>query len=352
MKTILHIAEPFATGVFMFVVNLANEQCKKYNVVIAHGMRPLTHSNYESFFDKRIKLVKVENFRMKIDIMRDIAAIKEVSTIIKDVKPDIIHMHSSMSGVIGRIAAFKTGIPQFYSPHGFSFLKLDDSKIKRFVYKTIEFLFSKMNCIIVASSRGEYVEANKITKKTVLINNGINIKQLDDYLNCSSKNERLKICTLGRILDQKNPTQFNHIADNFKDLEFTWIGEGELKNLLTSENIRITGWGPREEALQEMSNADVFILTSLWEGLPLSLLEAMYLKKICLVSNVIGNKDVIVSKKNGLICNNTEDFVLFLKDILFNKEKYLTLAEQAHIDVENEYSIDKMNNEYLKLYNI
>lgn len=77
------------------------------------------------------------------------------------------------------------------------------------------------------------------------------------------------------------------------EINFIWIGEGELKTELTSPNITITGWIKREEALRIIRNVDFFILPSLWEGLPISLLEAMYLRKICLVSDVIGNRDVI-----------------------------------------------------------
>ena len=58
-------------------------------------------------------------------------------------------------------------------------------------------------------------------------------------------------------------------------------------------------------------SADVFLLTSLWEGLPVSLLEAMYMKKPCVVSDVIGNHDVIENGRNGFICGDTPCAVLF-----------------------------------------
>ena len=57
------------------------------------------------------------------------------------------------------------------------------------------------------------------------------------------------------------------------DVKFLWIGDGELRNELKSPNINITGWVNREEALKISMNTDVFILTSLWEGLLLVFLK-------------------------------------------------------------------------------
>lgn len=104
---------------------------------------------------------------------------------------------------------------------------------------------------------------------------------------------------MGRIGFQKNPKMFNEIAKSLPELEFTWIGDGELRKELTSPNITITGWKERKEVLKILNDNDIFILLSLWEGLPISLLEAMYMKKVCIVSDVIGNRDVTENGKDG-----------------------------------------------------
>ncbi|GHN40363.1 glycosyltransferase [Lactobacillus delbrueckii] len=92
------------------------------------------------------------------------------------------------------------------------------------------------------------------------------------------------------------------------NLKFLWIGDGELRSELTAPNITVTGWLTHHEALKYSLNSDTFMLTSLWEGLPMSLLEAMYMKKLYVVSDVIGNHDVINDGVNGYVYQTVNDF--------------------------------------------
>ena len=135
------------------------------------------------------------------------------------------------------------------------------------------------------------------------------------------------------------------------ELEFVWIGDGELRAELIAPNIVVTGWKTREEVLKIMYDINIFILPSLWEGLPISLLEAMFLKKICLVSNVIGNRDVIKSEENGLICNTAIEYAENIHNILNGKIDGGRLAENAHQDVLHNYNADLMSEKYSEIYN-
>ena len=243
----------------------------------------------------------------------------------------------------------------FYNPHGFSFLKLDDSKIKRMMYKAIEkgTAIVNMKCTIIGCSNGEYQEAKKLNKNAICINNGINIKKLKaetiDLVEKKIDYKHLKICTVGRIGFQKNPKVFNEIAEKFPGIQFTWIGDGELKNALTSPNIKITGWLDRKGVLKELNNNDVFLLPSLWEGLPISLLEAMYMKKICIVSDVIGNRDVIKNKINGYIATNLNEYINAINDVIQIKDARKILQKEVE-EIQQQYNTNIMIKKYKKEY--
>ena len=112
---------------------------------------------------------------------------------------------------------------------------------------------------------------------------------------------------------------FNRIAESFPEWKFIWIGDGDLRSELTASNIEITGWMDREEATEQLARADVFLIPSLWEGLPVALLEAMYQEKLCIASRVIGNRDVMINGENGFLADRYEDYVRILKDVSSGK---------------------------------
>ena len=355
-KKVLYLVEAFGGGVFTFLVDLANGVSDEYDVIIGYSKRKQTPNDFKKYFSKNIKFIEIKNFTRNIGI-KDIMACKEIRNIIRKEKPDIVHMHSSKAGIIGRLVISNKNRKLLYTPHGYSFLKQDDSKIKRYLYKLIEkgVAIYKRKCIIIACSKGEYEESLKISKNSTYVNNGVNIREIEQLIKVHKERKfdinNLKICTVGRIEFQKNPELFNKIAEQFKNIQFTWIGDGDLKDTLKNKNIKITGWNTREEVLKQLSNNDIFLLPSLWEGLPISLLESMSLGKICIVSNTIGNRDVIINELNGFVCNKIEDYIEVINKIICGNVNIEEISYNARKDVLEKYCTEKMCNKYKKLYN-
>lgn len=314
-------------------------------------MRKQTPENFKDYFSDRVNFIEVKNFTRSINLKKDVKAFFEVKKIIKELNPDVIHLHSSKAGFIGRFAGNGKKVKMLYNPHGFSFLMKNSSKIKRLMYWWIEKISTIRKCTIVGCSQGEYEEALKLSKNSICINNGVNVEKLEketaDFKEKEIDFNNLKICTSGRIGYQKNPKLFNEIAQAFPNFKFTWIGEGELRNELTSPNIEITGWKTREEALRLVNDNDIFMLTSLWEGLPISLLESMYLKKVCIVTDCIGNRDVIKDGENGFIIKN-ENYKKIIK--FLNVDMYEKISKQALKDVLDKFNIIKMVEKYKDNY--
>ena len=248
-KKILYVVEAMGGGVFTYIVDLANALADTYDMYIAYAIRKQTPENYRDYFDKRIKLIEVKNFCREIKPTKELAAIKEIKKIANEIKPDIIHLHSSKAGVIGRIAFNGENVPLFYTPHGYSFLMKDAGVIKRGIYWGIEKIFANRNCTIISCSKGEYLESLKLTSKATYVDNAINAEKLKERLKeVKEEKHPFTVFTLGRICYQKNPAQFNKIAEAMPDIKFMWIGDGDLRSELSAPNIEITGWVDRETA--------------------------------------------------------------------------------------------------------
>ena len=221
---------------------------------------------------------------------------------------------------------------------------------KSVIYKWMEKILGRMNFITLTCCESEDEVAKTLCKRTAYIETGIDLADLSASLNGiePEKNEKFTVFTLGRACVQKQPQVFNKIAELVPEARFVWIGNGELENLLIAPNIEVTGWKPRKEALAIAKGADVFILCSLGEAIAMSLIENMYIKKLILVSNTMGNKSVIKDGVNGYVCEKAEEYAKRIKAAMkiFPKE----LPERAYQDVLNIYNTAEMKKKYVKLY--
>ena len=351
-RRILYVAEAMGGGVFTFLVGLCNELVDYYDIYVAYGIRTQTPDDFRKYFDERVHLIRGRNFERSIDPRHDLGAFVELRKIADKVKPDLIHLHSSKAGALGRWAFDGKKLPLFYTPHGYSFLMSNYNATKRLSYKMVEKLSAIRRCTTISCSEGEHKETLSLTKNARFVNNGINVEEMQRMMDSigSCENEEFTVFTLGRICYQKNPGLFNEIAEKLPDVRFVWIGDGELRDMITAPNIEVTGWMNREEALRRSMASDVFVLTSLWEGLPMSLLESMYMEKLCLVNDVIGSRDVIQTGVNGYVCRNADEFVAAIRGILEDPEKAARMTAQARKDIIEKYNTRVMAEKYREIY--
>lgn len=352
MRKILMVCEAFGGGVFTYVSQLCNDMCDDFEVYLAYAIRPQTPENYGDFLDKRVHLIEVKNFGAKrfMSILNDIKIIKSLRAIEKEIKPDVIHLHSSIAGGIGRIAFQGKNRIVVYTPHGYAHI-LMGSGIKCKMYGVMEYILGKIsNTITLTCCESENEVAKGLTKRTAYIETGVNLADLSTSLDGIEpiKNEKFTVFTLGRACVQKQPHLFNRIAELVPEARFVWIGNGELESELTAKNMEVTGWKPRKEALAIAKGADAFILCSLGEAVAMSLIENMYIKKLILVSDVMGNKSVIHDGVNGYVCNTAEEYAARIKTAMVELPN--ELQERAYQDVLDIYNTDVMKKKYVKFY--
>lgn len=348
-RKILHIAEAFGGGIYTFLVPLMNNTAEKFDVTLAYALRPQTPADYREEIHPDVRLIKGKHFVRSLNPIQDILAFFEIRRIVRQVRPDVIHLHSSKSGFIGRMAINCKKYTVYYTPHGYSFLMQDNSALKRKIYRLMEKAAACTHCTTIAVSKGEYETAKTLSDNVLCINNGISVsKQSSPPAPVNHKQPAL--CTMGRICFQKNPGTFNRIALALPDLHFTWIGDGELRAELTAPNITVTGWLKREQALRYLNQSDLFLLPSLWEGLPISLLEAMYAGKPCIASRVIGNRDVIRHGENGFLADSPAEYAEIIRKIQSGIYDLNKITDTAYHEILKEYNTDVMSRKYVKLY--
>lgn len=350
-KRILMVCESFGGGVFTYVSQLCNDLVDIFDIYLAYSLRPQTPKNYKDFLDRRVNLIQMKYVGAKGlgNIINDIAAIKELRKLEKEVHPNIIHLHSSIAGGLGRIAYSKKLRSVVYTPHGYAHILMGKGLKSKFYELAEKLLGNRALTLTCCDSENE--EAKKFSKRTHYIETGVNLEDLSKSLGeiAPVKNDTFTVFTLGRACTQKQPQLFNRIAELVPQAKFLWIGSGELEHELTSPNIEITGWKSRKEALALAKGADAFVLCSLGEAIAMSLIENMYIKKLILVSNTIGNKSVIKDEINGFLCNKAEDYADHIKSAM--KCFPSTLTENAYKDVLKIYNTSIMKIKFINFYN-
>ncbi|EGT3616925.1 glycosyltransferase family 4 protein [Clostridium perfringens] len=366
MKKILHIAQS-AGGVSEYLKTFFRySDSNKYEIYL------ICSEDYRkdlSIFEKMLKDIKVVEMNRDINLLNDFKSYRKILKYVHEIKPDIIHAHSSKAGVYGRIISRKLRIPVIYNAHGWAF-NMDVSNLKKFIYGNIEKLLSIYTEKIINISQDEYEKATKYIdeKKMTVINNGIDIekfKKIFDSLSIKSKynipDNKFIIGMVARLTEQKDPKLYVEIAKYIykqygDQIYFLFVGDGELREEIESEmkkftkNYLITGWISNVEEI--ISVFDIAILTSKWEGFGLVLAEYMAAKKPIVSSNVGGIKNVVENNKTGCLIDsrNPKDFGEKIIYLMNNRKKCLELGENAFYSVNKNFNAEDMVKKHEVLY--
>lgn len=348
---LLHISETFVSGVYTYIKQICNylqdNDDFEVHVIYSTDREETKIDRIPNDFSSKIILHEI-SMKREISPKEDFKSVVKIRKKIKEINPDLIHLHSSKAGILGRVAAFGLKKKIIYTPHGYSFIREDISAKKKKMFFSIEKIIQLVIPVqIIACGEQEYNISKKIDKNAKVILNGVNLNFFHN-LNYEYKiNKPLIIGTSGRISIQKNPKLFNHIAKEFPLFKFYWIGDGDLKKELTEPNIYITGWKNYDDCIELLKTFDIFISTSLWEGLPFNILEAMALKKPIISNNIEGNLITVEQGVNGYICNTIDDFK---KSIEITSKNLNEMGESSFNRVSELFNQEKNMHKLINLY--
>lgn len=351
--TIIHVVEPFATGINTFLQELVFSM-PNYKHIIIHGEREGCREieKIKAEYEGAATFVRWENVRREIHPVKDLKAFFELKKILKNYQYDVLHLHSSKAGVLGQFIRKNSNCKTVvYTPNAASFLRTDISRRKKMFYIWIEKAIHSKNTVVVSSCNSELEEYEKLGIKTKKIKNGVTIPSKSEIL---VKDEGVfNVVFCGKITIQKNPILFNQIASYFKDdpkISFTWIGEGELNEVLTSENITITGWCSKNEVYKTLENADLYLSTSSWEGLSLATIEALSFGLPLVLSKCVGNRDIVTVGVNGYLFKTKEKAIDYIEFLRTHPKKKRQISENSIKIYERHYNNYRCGLEYEQLY--
>lgn len=287
-------------------------------------------------------------------------AIVKIKEFINDFKSDIIHCHSSGAAAFGRLA-IRGRVPTIYTAHGWGFNVGVPWPQKIIAILVEKFLASYANKIICVSKfvKNLAIRYHIATdSKFTIIYNGV-----EDLKLFTDSSEKIRIVFIGRLSEPKQPLMlleaFEKLSDNTKNkCEIIIIGDGPKRVTLVDfiekhhlSGVNFFGGLTREETLKILATSDIFVMISKWEGLPITILEAMSAGLPIIASDVGGINEAITDDCGMLVrVGDIAGLLSALENLINNKTLRRQLGEIAAIRAREKFSLDKMCHETEKVY--
>jgi glycosyltransferase involved in cell wall biosynthesis len=277
---------------------------------VLHGVRSETPVDLGGEFSSNVELIRWKVGR-SVNVLSDLRAVRELSNVARRTRPDIIHAHSSKAGALVRLARLEDRNARVYSPRGYSFRRQDISAAGRLFYRMVEKALGKLPHVTVACGLGEYGDALTCARSAVMIPNMVEVGEFFRDQQDVAPEGPLIVCMIGSARKQKNFELFCELAQRCRerDMRFVWVGPADTRAMSGAALVEVTGLVPREEVVRRLAQADVYVQTSLWEGLSIAVLEAMAAALPVLAYPCVGNSELVVEGENGFKCTTSPQFV-------------------------------------------
>ncbi|MEY8241316.1 MAG: glycosyltransferase [Cycloclasticus sp.] len=344
MNKIVHVVESTATGTLSMLRLAANSQAESgHDVRVIYSAREETPKDLASLFHPSVELINVQMGSLKEKAL----SLFEIRKLVSVIKPQAVFMHSSFAGFLGRLALLgKTG-KCFYLPHCISFMRQDISGAKRVLFTLLEWAGALKSATYVAcsNSEGNAIKKHIPFRQCVVVENAVNVDNWGYQGDWGARKKR--VITVGQIRLQKDPVRFAQVAKAVlaqrDDVEFVWVGDGEeeSKQALIAAGVNILGWKTPREVKELLQSSSYYLSTALWEGMPVSPIEAMLSGCVAVLSDCAGNVDILESEKTGFIFHQVAQATQQICQLLENDKFALSLSEAGRKHAAKQYSVER-----------
>ncbi|KAF0338472.1 glycosyltransferase [Pediococcus acidilactici] len=308
MTKVLIVTQAPSGGVGRHISNLIDGLNNQFDFFVLYNPE-FADESFKNWLreHKNITRITTPYLVREISPNMDIKAINFIYRKIREIKPDVVHLHSSKAGAVGRVAAKLARAKKvIYTPHAYSFLSKEFSAKKSNFFVFIERVLSRYfttTTINVSNSEKQAALAKKIDKneKFIVVPNAIPTKKHDDVRKQRSRlgiNDEnvFMVGNIARVAEQKNPELFIRVARAVKEkdpsISFFWVGYKEKRLASYDFEKGIVNFVGEMVHTDELVSAfDLYFCTSIFEGMSYSLLEAADAGVPVLLSNVEGNND-------------------------------------------------------------
>lgn len=348
-KLVITIGTLLTGGAEVFVVNLIKNLDK---TKFAISLIVLDKKN-NSFLEEDLDKINIRIYYLNKPVGFSLKTILKTYRLLAKIKPDIIH--GNIGGIIySLLYVFLHRVLTIHTIH--TLASKEFGSFKRIILRYLYLKRKIIPVIINQANLAEFLGVYQIPEELIkIINNGIDLKRFNHTKNFTNKH--ITLGHVGRFEEVKNHKTiflvFGELLVRGYDISLRLIGKGSLlnhyKQSVNSEKVFFIAESKNIE--EELAKIDIFIFPSIYEGMPLSLLEAMASGCVIVASNIGGINQLIEEHINGykFLYNDINSFVLCLENLIKNPIKMKEISNN-NINKAKEFSIDVMIRKYTDLY--
>lgn len=307
-----------------------------------------------------VKVIVLKSLVRNFQPIKDLKCVFDLSHILAKEKPDLVHAHSSKAGIAARIAAKLRSVPVIFTVHGWAFTE-GVEKRKRSLFIFIERWVARFTNKIICVS--EYDRRLAIDNNVGKPNDLITIVNGVEPTNFTHERKVVegptRIIMVARFSSQKDyETLTLALSMLTGDFVASYVGEGELL-----ENVRLLAkdrgienkikfLGMRNDVIELLEQSDIFVLASNYEGLPISIIEAMSKHLPIIATNVGGIKELVADGETGFLTNrnDVEGLVGKLQYFLDFPEERIHMGEASYQKFKSEFTLEIMLDKTFAVY--
>ncbi|MFN4224354.1 MAG: GT4 family glycosyltransferase PelF [Fervidobacterium nodosum] len=303
---------------------------------------------------------KTKNLSLIKKVILGIGIIRKIYKTFREIKPEIVHTHLSGLKYVILPSLLCNVKAKVHTIH--TLAEKDAAKPTRF-FNMVGFKLFKFVPVSISNEIADSVKklyGDKIN--TPVIYNGIDIQKFSTNKNDNKSKDKIILLNVGRLVKPKNQflliRAFNKAVQEFPNLELWIVGDGELKqeledlvkNLSLEEKVRFLG--VRSDIPELLKVADIFVMSSDYEGVPISLLEALA-SGVPVISTAVGGvPEILESGRAGILVTPKDEEELAQKiiELARDEKKRLEFSEYGKKLAKEKFDIRKTVEKYEKLY--
>jgi glycosyltransferase involved in cell wall biosynthesis len=335
-------------GVAVHVVDLLRGLKDDFEMILATGE--------EGYLTEQARALGIEchllpGLVQKIDPLSDLKAVNSTVRALRKIRPDLVHCHTTKAGLVGRLAARLVKVPSIYTVHTWCFTK-GTARSWQFFGPPSETMAAKWAHRIITVS-----DANRVAgirrrvadpEKFITVHNGVE--------DCVARAKPAigdipRIVMVARFVAQKNQALLIEAVSKLgTPLILTFVGDGPLhqeamqKAASCPAHIKLEFLGEQRDVTTTLASSHLFVLSTNWEGFPVSILEAMRAGLPVIATDVDGVREAVRSGDNGFLvpAGDLNALVEALRTLVSNPGLRERMGARGRIAYEELFSVSRM----------